>query len=484
VQVFRPIIQVLDPADLSTIAAEACQVLQAAGFLVENREAVELLASAGLKVQGQRVFASEAAIQQALATVPSRVVVYNRQGDPALDLGGDRVHFNPGSAAVFILDPVNGRRRAVTRDLVHLAWVTESCANIAGQSTALVPSDVPEVMGDWWRLSIALQASSKPVITGTFRKESFAVMREFLEIVRGSSAALRAKPLAIFDCCPSPPLKWSDLTCQALLDCARSGIPAELVSMPLGGAAAPVTLRGMIIQHCAENLSGALIHQLAAPGAPIIYGGSPAPFDMRHGTTPMGAVETHMVDIACAQTGRYLGFPVHAYMGPSDAKTLDFQAGAEAWAGIMSAALAGINLVSGPGLLDFENCQSLEKILWDNELCGMALRLVRGISRGEAGETARLLSSGDAGESFLVHPHTRAHFRQEHYLPSRMVDRASHGAWEARGRPSAADSAAAEVAARLAKGNIAPLDPVLQRELSALAAAEAAVHGVARLPQL
>jgi len=33
-------------------------------------------------------------------------------------------------------------------------------------------------------------------------------MYDMLVAVRGSAAALREKPLAIFDACPSPPLKW------------------------------------------------------------------------------------------------------------------------------------------------------------------------------------------------------------------------------------------------------------------------------------
>ena len=71
-------------------------------------------------------------------------------------------------------------------------------------------------------------------------------------------------------------------------------------------------------------------------------------------------------------------------MGLSDSKLLDSQAGFETGMGAIIAALSGINVISGPGMLDFESCQSLEKIVVDNEICGMALRLVMGsrIKRG------------------------------------------------------------------------------------------------------
>ncbi len=432
-----------------------------------------------------RFLASEDAVRVALATVPPRVVVYDRDGKPALDLGGDAVHFDPGSAALHILDPGSGRRRPpLTQDLVHLAWVTEACANIAGQSTGLVPSDVPDAMGDRFRLYVALRNSRKPVITGTFAKDAFTVMRDMLVTVRGDAAALRERPLAIFDCCPSPPLKWSDLTCQALIDCARAGIPAELVSMPLAGATAPVTLREMVVQHGAESLSGVLIHQLAAPGAPIVWGGSPSAFDMRHGTTPMGAIETMMVDVGYAQVGKRLELPTHAYLGMSDAKAVDYQTGMESGIGILLAALGGVNMVSGPGMLDFESCQSLEKLVLDNEACGMALRLTRGIGDGSAGQAVELLRALVELGSLLGHPHTRDHHRAELLAPGPAIERRTYEAWEAAGAPDSAAHARAQVQRIVAKGNPAPLPGDLALELDRLIAAEARRLGIDTLPRV
>ena len=114
-------------------------------------------------------------------------------------------------------------------------------------STGLIGGDVAESAADAYRLYLALLFCSKPVVTGLFTVGSFAPMQEMLAAVRGGSAELRAKPLAIFDACPSPPLKWSNLTTQSLIDCAKAGIPSELVSMPLTGATAPATLTGALV---------------------------------------------------------------------------------------------------------------------------------------------------------------------------------------------------------------------------------------------
>ena len=110
------------------------------------------------------------------------------------------------------------------------------------------------------------------------------------------------------------------------MDLARAHVPAELISMPLAGVAAPVTLIGSIVQHAAETLAGIVLHQLAEAGAPIVWGGAPTIVDMRSGSTPMGAIETAMIDAGYAAVGKSLGLPIHAYLGATDAK-VDRRAG-------------------------------------------------------------------------------------------------------------------------------------------------------------
>ncbi len=469
----NPVTDLLDRRQLEAVVQHAMDTLAKVGIFCENPEALALLRDAGQQEREGRVLLDEALVRRGLETAPSRVVVYDRDGEPALDLGGRRVHFDPGSAALFVLDPGTGRRRLATSDDGRdLAWVAQACKHLAAQSTGLVPDDVPRDIADRHRLMVALRNCTKPIITGTFLKDGFAVMRDMLAAVRGGADALRQKPLAIFDCCPTPPLKWSDLTCQALLDCARAGIPAELVAMPMAGATAPVTLREVVVQQCAENLSGIALHQLCTPGAPIIYGGCPSAMDMRKGTTPMGAIETMMVDMASAQVGRHLGLPTHAYMGLSDAKSGDWQAGMESGVGMVLAALAGVNMVSGAGLLDFVNCLSLEKLVLDDQACGMALRLARGIEPRSDADTVDLLDQVVASEHFLSNPHTMKHFRQELFFPSGVIDRGSYGEWEKHG-DDAMSAAQSEVQKILGRGNPAPLEPDLEAELQAMMAAEA-----------
>jgi len=422
--------------------------------------------------------------ERCVKSVPGSFSLYDRDGREAVRVGGDDVHFVPGSAATLVYDfAERAIRRATTRDVVDFVALTDGLPAIDMQSTCVVPDDVPEMVADRYRLFLALAYGNKPVVTGTFTKEAFATMLSFLTVVRGTPQALKEKPLAVFDCCPSSPLMWSDVTCQALIDCARSGVPVDLVPAPLIGATSPVTLMGTLVQHTAENLSGIVIHQTAAPGAPLTYGGAAMLFDMRKGTAPMSGIEAVMVDAAYAQIGKSFGLPTQSYMGLSDAKTPDFQAGFETTLGVVLAALAGVNIASGAGLLNYVNCQSLEKLVIDNEICAHAQRLVQGIQlRGEDTGFDAIRESA-LSNSFLTSQHTRRHFREEVYYPDPVIDRLSQGDWEAAGRTSAADRAHDRVREMLDSTAVSLLDSAKMKELEDLMASDAAGAGMEKLPE-
>jgi trimethylamine--corrinoid protein Co-methyltransferase len=320
------------------------------------------------------------------------------------------------------------------------------------------------------------------VVTGAFTVEGFEIMKDLQVAVRGSEQALRAKPLTIFSACPTAPLKWSDVTSQNLVDCARWSIPVELISMPLSGLVAPVTLVGSLVQQTAENLSGVVISQLVNPGHPLLYGGSPAIFDIRFGTTPMGAVETMMLDCANSEIGKRLGMPTQSYIALSDAKQLDAQAGLEAGMGALLAALSGINSISGPGMLDFESCLSLEKLVVDNEICGMTYRLLRGIEPREDFPSLPLFQELRRQKSLLIADHTRRHLREEITFPGPVIDRANLSRWLEGGRLTLRARAAREVSRLLEQYKPSRLPEETKFELTRLMQHEAQRHGMDALP--
>jgi len=417
-------LELLDKELVERILAEAFELIAQHGVKVRAPEVIELLSDAGAGVRDGIARIPETLARRCLSTVPPRFSLYDREGKAAAHYGGDTVQFDPGSSCVYVLDSeTQQRREAQTCDLVRIVEVAESLPQFAAQSTAVVCDDAPQEIGDLYRLFVVLQYSSKPVITGAFSAQSLGGMIELLVVDAGGRELLKEKPRAVFDVCPSPPLNWSEFGAQNLTELARAGVPAEIISMPMAGATAPVTLAGAVVQHAAESISGIVIHQLAGPGSPVVWGAAPAILDMRTGTAPMGAIETVMLELACTQVGKHLGLPTHGYLMGSDARQLDMQAGSESGVSAVLGALGGINMISGAGMLDSLASFSVEKLVMDAEAIASSQRLLRGIEAGYDSLATAMFGKVGLGGEFLKLKETRNLFRREQYLPSSVIDR-------------------------------------------------------------
>jgi trimethylamine--corrinoid protein Co-methyltransferase len=482
-----PHIRLLDQAWVERVIDAGFELLQDPGVKIHSQSGLKLLAEGGARVDfaAQVARIPRALAEEALKSVPAGFVLYDGDGDPAVRYQGDHVHFDPGSCAVHVLDGETGQHRsAATADYVRYVQLADVLPAYDAVSTAFVCADVTEEIGDLYRLYLSLLVTKKPIVTGAFRVDTLHIMQDLLAFEAGGLEALAARPRAVFDVCPSPPLLWSELTCQNLIDLARYRIPAQLVSMPLAGSTAPVTLIGAVTQHTAESLSGVVIHQLANPGAPLVWGGAPAITDMRFGSTPMGAIETGMIDVAYAQVGKRLGLPTHAYLGASDGKLIDAQAGFESGISIVMGALAGINMLSGAGMLDFLRAQSLEKLVVDAEIIAMARRLLRGMQANREALGVDLIRALGHHGQFLGHKHTRAHFAREQHIPSEVVDRASLSAWQNGGGQTAFQRARARVGRLLAGYQPRALSEDVRRGLGDITLGAARQFGMDRLPVL
>jgi trimethylamine--corrinoid protein Co-methyltransferase len=482
----RPKLNLLSDELVKQIIEEGFALLMNPGIQVHNNEALILLADAGAEIDLETKIAKipEKVARQALESRPSEFYLYNLDGEEVVHYGGDSVQFDPGSGGITVLDRKTQRQRqALTEDLVKFVKLVETLPQIDAQSTAFITADVPEMISDLYRLYLALLYMRKPIITGAFDKETWWTMKDMLVATAGSEKALAERPIAVFDACPSPPLKWSDITCQNLIDSAKYDIPAQLISMPLAGATSVVTLAGAVVQHTAESLSGVTIHQLAKPGAPIVWGGSPAILDMRKGTTPMGAIGTWMLNCAYIQVGKALGMPTHSYLGMSDAKIVDAQCGLESSSAFFPA-LAGANMISGAGMMDFESCLSCEKLVIDAEIIGMAKRLIAGIDGRRTPIALDIIQDLGHKADYLSHPHTMKWFREELYIPSEVIDRDTLEAWEKKGAKSTWERAQERVDALLKQYQPSLMSDDLKKELRHITTAAAIKFGMDELPPL
>lgn len=403
-------------SDAEEIHAEALRVLSTIGVFFEDKGVEEIVVRAGGVRRDGRVLLPESLVEDSLKTVPRRIRLYDRDGNLVAVLGEGARVFNPGSAAIRILDYGATEPRSPTlADLKNLVVLADALQGLKAQSTALVPADVPAEVRDAVRLYVVLKYSSKPVVTGAFTVENLPLMVEMLASVREDYAE---KPFAVFDVCPTPPLSWSAVTSRNLVDLARLNAPAELIPMPGLGATSPVTIYGALVQHHAENLSGIAISQAVRPGAPVIYGGSPTMIHPYYGTASITSPEAVLVSLGYRDLARLLDLPTHTYMALSDSKQVDYQAGAEAAYTAVVASLAGFDVVSGAGMLEYESVQSLEKLVLDNETVMVAGRLTRGFDRDPAATQALAEGVLEKRGNFLALKHTRQNYRKEIRIPS------------------------------------------------------------------
>ena len=260
-------------------------------------------------------------------------------------------------------------------------------------------------------------------------------------------------------------------------------IPVEIIPVPLTGFMAPVTMVGTLIQHTAEVLSGVVIAQLVQPGTPVLFGGSPAIFDVRYSTTPMGAIETTMLTCAAAEVGRHLGLPTQGYISLSDSKALDAQAGLETGMGALMANLTGIDNVSGPGMLDFESAQSLEKLVVDHEICLMTDRVRAGIEPREDFPSKPLFEELLAEKHLMIADHTRRHLRSELTFPGPVIDRTSRQRWLEEGSKTLAENVAGEVDRVLGDFTPSRIGDDVRKNLEEVMTAAAKASGMDVLPE-
>jgi trimethylamine--corrinoid protein Co-methyltransferase len=423
---FRPKLSLLSQGDVERIVAGAFDVLAATGVKIKHPEALQVLSDCGAKVD----FSDQVAkiprelVEKSLKTVPSSLAFCPYEGDEPVKLEGDTVHFVLDSAPLYLLDSKNkALKKAKTKDMVEIIRLVDCLEHVSCMTACVVPDDLPVSICDVIRFHQTLVYSKKPVFGGAFSIDGLLAQIELLSVLAGGREEMHKRPRVFMAANPSAPLKWSETSAGNLVDCAKNNIPLMIIPIPLSGGTTPVTLAGTMVEHTAECLSGIVISQCFNEGAPIIYGGGATALDMLLGTNAEGAIETKMMAVANnAQVGKYLKLPTAANCGRSDAVIFDAQAATESSFGMLLGALAGINLIRGVGMLDHGGAVSMEKMIYDNEICGMITRLIEGITVSEETLAIDFIKEHkQSGSDILASNHTLSWFRKELFQPSMDV---------------------------------------------------------------
>jgi trimethylamine--corrinoid protein Co-methyltransferase len=465
----RPTLSVLSDVQIKNILDEAKRLMAEVGMEIRGPEMKRRLQDRGLKTDksGKRILFPADVVEKAIADAPSSFTLFNRDGDPYTEIGGNNVHYVPGSSGLKILDHrSNETRLSDSTDFIEYARLCDGLEHIAYLATAFSTNkDIESQVSDAWRLYMTLTTSKKPVVSGAFSENGVPRMAQMMQLFRESQADLAAKPMSIFTITATGNFRYGEDSCQNLLDCVENGIPVEIVPVTLMGLIAPVTLVGSLVFHCVDVLAGITMAQVIRPGSPVLFGGAPATFHMKAASSPMAAIEAQHLNVAYVQIAKSMNLPTQAYMALSDSKSLDAQAGGETFSSALLAAIAGVNSVSGPGMLDFVLTFSLPKLVFDNEVCGQSLHFVREIEVLDDLPTTSLVNDLMRDDHLITSPHTLEHWPNQLYLTDRVIDRENRETWEEGGSKDLVTRATEEVERRLAAYEPIETDPELYKAM-------------------
>lgn len=429
-----PKYRLLDQTQIDEMHRATLEVLETVGVKVHHERALALLRDACCQVKDdQTVLIPNALVEESIRSTPSRVTIYDREGNEAMRLEGSNIYYGLGTDLLQVHDIRTGQLRdACLNDVVDTAVVADYCKEIDFIASNAHPKEIDANLAYIASFKALVENAPKPIYNTAASHHDLAYIIEMAEAISGGEDQLRAKPFFIHYAEPISPLVHSRGALDKLFLCADKGVPLNYVPAILSAASGPVTLAGACVVSNAEALSGIVIHQLRAKGAPMISGFSATPMDMLTGTTVYASPDERLTHSACCDLYHYYGIPVWGEAGCCDSKLMDEQAAIEATASIMMAALDRCNLIHDVGYLGQGLIGSPAAIVMCNEIISYVKRIMQGFNLDREHIGMDAIREVGPGGTFLTHEQTAAFCRNEHWRPQ-LINRENPEVWAAGG---------------------------------------------------
>jgi trimethylamine--corrinoid protein Co-methyltransferase len=430
------------------------EILERFGARLHDQAAIDLLASSGADVSdGNLVRIPSGMVEKAFTTVPKRVVLYDRHGEPAMHLEGNQSFYGPGSDCMNIIDHRTGeRRKPLLRDVTEGATLCDALPNIDFAMSMVLPSDVPQETADVHQMEVMLSRTTKPIIAVTYELRGLVKSVEMAEEVKGGSGALRREPLLTCYINVVSGVNHNQEALQKLLYLSAKGLPALYSPSSTGGVTSPVTPAGAVALDNAGVLVGLVLSQLSREGAPLIMTAmQPSPMDMRTMVTPYADPERGIFQ---ALADLY-DLPSFGWGGVTDAKVVDQQAAAEAALTLLAESLVGANIIHDLGYLESGLTFSLAQLAICDDIIGWIASFLSGIEVSEETLALDVIAETGAEGHYLNKEHTRSHYL-EVWCPT-LLERDDYGTWLKKGATTLEERASERVQELLESHQADPL---------------------------
>ncbi|WP_170409898.1 trimethylamine methyltransferase family protein [Ruegeria atlantica] len=436
----------LSQREIEQIYDTALRLLEHLGMgNVPDRLAADLKAAGAQDGQQERLLFPREMVRRAIDTAPKSFVFHGRDENRSITVGGDRVYFGTGGAAVQTLDIDSGFYRPSTlEDLHDFTRLQDTLANVSWFTRCCVATDVPDVFDLDVNTAYALvRNTTKPVATSFTLAEHVGPIVEMLDIVAGGPGEFAKRPFLKAHISPViSPLRYGEDAVDVVYECVAHNIPMSCITAAQAGATAPATLAGFLAQSLAETLASLVMVHAIRPGFPMVFSNWPFIVDLRTGSFAGGSGETAVLNAASAQITNWLGLPSGVAASMTDAKAIDAQYGVEKGMTSLAAALAGGNLIyESSGMTASLLGASFEGFVLDNEMHSHTYRALRGIEVTEENLGFDAICQSVLGDGhFLGSAQTYAAMERDYYYPE-LADRQEPRTWQEDGARDAWSSA-------------------------------------------
>ena len=446
--------------DVDRIHEAAKRVLAQVGARITTKDARDLLLKAGCTLEGEDLIKiPPELVETALEQAPTRFTIYDRNGQPSLDLGAGNVYVGAGCTNLNYLHPETNLVEDFTlRSIAETALLTDALPNLDFLTTPGVvrPSpDLPLSIVNQEEFLAMTTNTTKPLMVLIAGGPELSDIYDMAELIAGGPDALRERPFVVPYLNSVSPLLFNPETLDKLFIAVDRGLPVCCQAAPQIGATGPVTVAGTLTVSAAETLCGLVLAQLRRPGTPFISGTVPFSMDMRYGTVTCGGPDGLRFMVAMGQLCRRWGLPLVGMSFGGDSKDADEQAVLEAGYYGFGAVLAGVDMVFDAGCVEGGLLFSPVLAVIADELVAMTRGAVEPLVVDEDSIAFDVIKDVGPGEVFLGEDHTLAHFR-ELWTPQ-ILDWRGRRQWEEDGSETLRARATARVLEILGSHEVPPL---------------------------
>ena len=457
----------LSKKQMTKIHDASMDVLSNVGVAFNEEESLKIFKQNGFKIDGKTVFFREKDVSKALDTAPSHFKITARNPAKSVGVGGKDFVFAPGYGAPFVITSEGDQRSATMEDYDNFCKLVQSSRHIDMNGFMMVePCDVPSATSHLDMVLSNIVLCDKPFMGSPVSKKGAGDCIEMASIVWGGRDKIKDLPVTVSLINSISPLQFAEEMAGSLIEFVRNGQACIVASLTMAGASGPVRPAGVLVLQNAEIMAGLTLAQLVRPGAPIIYGSSSAPMDMRTGGLSIGAPELSMIASHTAQIARFYNLPSRSGGSLTDANLTDAQAGVQSVMALITAVRNGTNyILHACGILNAYMAMSYEKFIIDEEVCGMVRKLIEPFEITAESIGVQTIKEVGIGGNYLSHPSTYELCRSAYFLPE-LLKVQSYDIWRQEGAKRIDAVASDKVNERLAGFEKPDIDPQIESDLS------------------